>query len=127
MALATCRRRQHVAGECCSDARPTEGLRGCAFDSQKVATRLAEFSPWHAPADGTMADGLPCTAAVDRNSREASRGGEDGPRFTHVPPRNNRRDDIAEVGPQAATSLADAGRRSGRHEKDAIGRTDRKY
>ncbi|KAH7982512.1 hypothetical protein HPB52_005430 [Rhipicephalus sanguineus] len=57
-------------------------------------------------------------------------GGEDGTRFTHVPPRNNRRDDIAEAGPHgraATTSLADAGRRSRRHEEDAISRTDRKY
>ncbi|KAH6944491.1 hypothetical protein HPB50_003375 [Hyalomma asiaticum] len=77
-----------------------------------------------------MADGLPCAAAAaDRNSREASRGGEDGPRFTHVPPRNNRRVDIAEAGPhgRTATSLADDSRRSRRHEEEAISRTDRKY
>lgn len=65
-----------------------------------------------------MADGLPCAAASRPEFRGGLARGEDGTRFAHVPPRNNRqrRDDIAE-----ARAEGDA------RGEDAIGRTDRKY
>lgn len=129
MALATCRRRHVVRERCCGHSwGRRQGGSHAGFDPHgAAASRLAAArrDPWRAEAGG---DGR---RASMRGSQPTgirgglARGQQDGTRGAHVPPRNNRRDDIAEARSRAARDAR--GRGSGPHEEDAIGRTDRKY